>query len=105
MKQGAPVVFFQHGLFSDSNTWVVQKEEALAVKLAKDGYDIWLGNNRGTLYSRANTHLDPAKDYVKFFDYSFFELGEYDLPTQVNYVLTHSGHKKLSYIGHSQGTS
>ena len=42
---------------------------------------------------------------MKFFDYSFYELGKYDAPAQIDYVLKVTKHAKLSYIGHSQGTS
>lgn len=105
MKEGARPVFLQHGLFSDASTWVIHKKESLAVRLAKEGYDVWLGNNRGNIYSRKNTHLSPVKDYKRFFDYSFYELGKYDAPTQIDYVLKRTGYKKLTYIGHSQGTS
>jgi len=80
-KSGAPVVFLQHGLFSDSNTWVVHGQKSLSVTLANRGFDIWFGNNRGNLYSRKNTHIDPVRDYQLFFDYSFYELGMYDVPT------------------------
>ena len=105
MKAGARAVFLQHGLFSDATTWIIHGSQSLSVVLAKQGYDVWLGNNRGNLYSRKNTHLDPKRDYTKFFDYSFYELGRYDAPAQINYVLQKTGHSKLSYIGHSQGTS
>jgi len=48
--------------------------------LSNAGYDVWLGNNRGNKYSRANTNFSPT-DKADFFDYSFFELGKYDAPT------------------------
>lgn len=83
----------------------MHSHQSISVRLAKEGYDVWLGNNRGNIYSRKNTQLDPAQDYTKFFDYSFFELGKYDAPTQIDYVLKRTKKEKLSYIGHSQGTS
>lgn len=51
--------------------------------------------------------MDPSRssDAKAYFDYSFYELGKYDAPTQIDYVLKKTGHKKLSYVGHSQGTS
>lgn len=83
----------------------MNKEKSPAYVAAKAGYDVWLGNNRGNLYSRGHEKLNPDKDFKEFFDYSFFELGKYDAPTQINYVLKKTGYKKLSYVGHSQGTS
>lgn len=42
----------------------------------------------------------------QFWDYSFHEMGIYDLPATIDYVLAHSpGYKQLHYIGHSQGTT
>ena len=76
----------QHGLFSDADMWVIHGEGSLAYVLANAGYDVWLGNNRGNKYSRANTKLDPSKDKATFFDYSFFELGKYDAPSQIDFI-------------------
>ena len=73
-KDGAPV-FLQHGLFSSSETWIMNKEKSVAFQFALAGYDVWLGNNRGCLYSRKNTKYDPSTDQYDFFNYSFFELG------------------------------
>ena len=80
MQHDAKPVFVQHGLFADADFWAVHQEQSLAVKLAKAGFNVWLGNNRGSRYGRSNAHLDPSKDASKFFDYSFYELGQYDAP-------------------------
>lgn len=42
---------------------------------------------------------------AKYFDYSFVELGVYDLPAQIDKVLDVTGVDKVTYVGHSQGTS
>ena len=44
----APVVFMQHGLMDTADTWVMNEpEKAPAFTMARAGYDVWLGNNRG----------------------------------------------------------
>ena len=98
-------VFLQHGLFSDASTWILHKEDSLAFRLAKAGYDVWLGNNRGNIYSPNNIKIDKVKDPYNFFNYSFYELGKYDAPAQIDMVRNITGHGKIAYIGHSQGTS
>lgn len=104
-KAGAPVVFLQHGLFSSAETWIMNAEKSPAFILAHAGYDVWLGNNRGTLYSRKNSKINPDIQWAKFFDYSFYELAQYDAPSQIDFVLQKTGKSKISYIGHSQGTT
>jgi hypothetical protein len=48
ISNGSRVAFLQHGLFSDAYTWLMHGKESLSVVLAKQGYDVWLGNNRGS---------------------------------------------------------
>jgi predicted alpha/beta hydrolase len=70
--------------------------------LANKGYDVWLGNNRGNKYSMDTVKPMNSKDYWQF---SYQQMGRYDVPANIDYVLTKTGQKTLSYAGHSQGTS
>jgi len=67
-----PPVMLQHGLFADATTWIVNDELSPAFQLVELGYDIWFGNNRGNVYSRHNTKINPDKDPKDFFHYSFY---------------------------------
>ncbi|KAK4020799.1 hypothetical protein OUZ56_002745 [Daphnia magna] len=72
-----------------------------AFLLAELSYDVWLGNFRGNRYSRKHTTLTP--DEAEFWKFSWDEIGNYDIPSMMNYILTETGQSKLSYIGHSLG--
>jgi len=96
----------QHGLFQNSENWVFEGQNSLAIQLLDMGFDVWLGNNRGNIYSRFNLKLSPSSDDEKFWDFSFFEMGQYDLPAMIGGILSElPSYNKLTYIGYSQGTS
>lgn len=99
------VVLLQHGLFDSSDSWICNHEKkSIPFILANMGYDVWLGNNRGNKYSRNHIYFNPNKD-KEFWKFSFHEMGQYDLPAMINFILKKTGREKISYIGHSQGTS
>lgn len=99
---GKPVAFLQHGMMSSSETWVDDGDDSIPYKLIDDGYDVWMGNNRGNIYSRRHRDIETRDEY---FNFSFYELGKYDLPAMIDYVRTETSADKVSFIGHSQGTS
>ncbi len=90
-----------HGLFQSGGVFVTSGPESLAFVLAKQGYDVWLGNNR--CVERKHMNLKPHQ--LEFWDWSLDELAKFDFPALVDYVLKVTGYSKLAYIGHSQGTS
>ena len=81
-------VLMVHGLFGTSLSYILNGPGlAPAFKLADTGrYDVWLLNLRGNEFSRKHNFYDPdiTKDYWEF---SFEEMGDYDLTTAVSYIL------------------
>ena len=58
---------------------------APAFQLVRAGYDVWLGNQRGTKHSMEHLTLDYRKDR-EYWLFSFTEMGEYDDPAMVDFV-------------------
>ncbi|XP_047985183.1 lipase 3-like [Leguminivora glycinivorella] len=101
-----PVVFVMHGLMGASSNFIfLGKENGIAYNLADAGYDVWMGNARGNVFSRQHITLDPDHSQQKydFFDFSWEEIATIDVPTMVDYALSVSGQQTLHYVGHSQG--
>ncbi|XP_031342203.1 gastric triacylglycerol lipase-like [Photinus pyralis] len=78
---------------------------SLGFMLADEGYDVWLANTRGTRWSKRHKFLDAVQNEKEFFDYSFHEVGLYDITANIDYILKRTNFKKLFYVGHSQGTT
>lgn len=82
---------------------VTGPKQGLAFILADAGYDVWMGNARGNTHSRKHLYLSPKKK--QFWQFSWHEIGQIDLPTMINFALGKTGESRLHYIGHSQGTT
>lgn len=59
-------------------------EHAPAFTLANAGYDVWLGNNRGSRY--ANQHTKLQHNSKEYWDFSWEEMGMYDLPAMIKRI-------------------
>lgn len=122
-------IYFQHGLFGNGDDFLLspmgrlvkgkyvqlpnltltdcsghnETGMTLALVLATCGYDVWLGNTRGTRYSTGHILLNPSDSL--YWAYSVDELSHYDLPANIEYILSTTGFSQLGYVGHSLGTS
>ncbi|XP_030080404.1 lipase 1-like [Drosophila hydei] len=104
-RPGAKPVLLMHGLLDSSATWIMLgPHSGLGYFLYNAGYDVWMANARGTRYSRSHVKLNPNTDKA-YWSFSWHEIGYYDLPALIDAVLAKTGYEKLSYFGHSQGTT
>ncbi|KAH3903432.1 related to Probable lipase C1672.09 [Saccharomycodes ludwigii] len=104
-RKTKPVVYFHHGLLTNSELFVSgdTKEKCLPLLLVDLGYDVWLGNNRGNSYSRK--HINYEVNEQKFWDFSLDEYAIFDIPDTIDYILELTYQEKIIYIGFSQGAS
>ncbi|KAH8282127.1 hypothetical protein KR054_005717 [Drosophila jambulina] len=103
-RPGGMPVLLVHGLMSSSASWVqLGPNSGLAYLLYLKGYDVWMLNTRGNIYSRGN-----LKDHIsesKYWDFSYHEIGTYDLPAAIDEIIQKTNQQQIQYIGHSQGST
>eukprot|EP00887_Chlorella_sp_A99_P007411 scaffold2.g7411.t1 len=96
-----PPVLLLHGLLDSSAAWVLNSpSESLGFLLADAGYDVFLGNSRGNAFSRNHTGVQPSS--AAFWDFTFDDMADYDVPAMVAHVLAETGAERVAYVGHSQ---
>lgn len=104
--KGAPLVL-QHGVLDTAYTFLLAgPTRCPAFYFAKKGYDVWMPNSRGQTYSLE--HKKGYKWYLpfsKFWDFTFYDMARYDFSAIIEYVKKTTGSQKVSYVGHSQGTT
>ncbi|KAG0667437.1 hypothetical protein C6P45_005490 [Maudiozyma exigua] len=86
-----------HGLLQSSGGFASGSQNSLAYYFYSLGYDIWLGNNRIGFTTESNDD--------EYWDWDINEMAEYDLITMVEFVKSKTQFKKISLVGHSQGTT
>ncbi|BHF74487.1 hypothetical protein SprV_0501757300 [Sparganum proliferum] len=97
------VVLLQHGLLDSAHTWINNlANQSLGFILADMGYDVWLGNSRGSTYSQLHRTFDSKSE--QFWQFSWDDMAHKDLPATIEFVLNQTGKDRLFYVGHSQGT-
>jgi len=98
-------VLIIHGFLQSSETWVcrLNPQNSLPLVLADEGYDVFLGNNRGNKYSCK--HIKYSSHDEQYWNFSLDEIIRYDLPAMIEYVLRKNGSSSLILIGFSQGTA
>ncbi|KAJ3621876.1 hypothetical protein MTP99_002427 [Tenebrio molitor] len=103
-RKGKQPVFMLHGIATDSSVWVDVGNRSLAFQLADQGYDIWLGNNRGTRYSLKHQHYSSSD--FDYWNYNWNDLSEHDMRASLQKVANVTDKAgSIIYVGHSRGTA
>ncbi|XXG50270.1 hypothetical protein AAC387_Pa02g4312 [Persea americana] len=74
---------------------------SLGYILANSGFDVWITNTRGTRWRLKHQSFDPTKP--SYWDWSWDELVQYELPAIVGFVHSQTG-QKMHFVGYSLGT-
>lgn len=92
-------VFLMHSAFSNPIYFLNSgRNISLGFYLVENGFDVWMGNVRGSKYATAHKWLPTdGKDYWRF---DFHEMGVFDLPPMIDLTLRQTGAQQVFYIGH-----
>ena len=77
--------------------------DSLGFELARRGYDVWIGNQRGNRFSQR--HVLLSKNDSNFWNFSMDEIALFDLPALIHYILSMTKNETLAYVGFSQGAN
>lgn len=90
--ENKPPVLMIHALEMDHMEWVMNHPDiAPAFILARQGYDVWLGNNRGNRWSQKHLTMDPK--HKEFWQWSWEEMGTKDVPAMTDHIIKTTGFK------------
>ncbi|KAJ2951720.1 hypothetical protein O0L34_g13885 [Tuta absoluta] len=104
--KGDPVLLVQGITLSAVDWFTGVPESSLPYLLVDRGYDVWVLDNRGTTKeSQRHVRLTLPEDGDKYWDFSFDELGRYDLPATIDLILKETGKPKMKIVGYSQGSA
>ncbi|KAG5885816.1 hypothetical protein JTB14_001829 [Gonioctena quinquepunctata] len=100
-----PVALFQHGLIAASDAFLFKGPDFdLPYIMADAGYDVWMSNMRGNVYSRKHKTMDSDTD-PEYWDFSLHEIGVQDYPAIFDYILNKTEQNDLYFLGHSVGST
>ncbi|XP_073819186.1 lipase 3 isoform X1 [Musca autumnalis] len=97
-----PVILLLAGIYASSDAWLLNgPDNSLPYLLSRNGFDVWLGNNRGNIYSRHNVFLNASDP--EFWNFSWHEMGVYDMTAIMEFIRGYTAEKRMHFIGISQG--
>ncbi|XP_039442095.1 lipase 3-like [Culex pipiens pallens] len=95
-------ILLMHGILNSSADWLaLGPGKSLAYQLVDRGFDVWIANSRSSLNSHQHEKLCTCSK--EFWNYSWHEIGYYDLAATIDKVLEKSQQPKLRLIVFSEG--
>ncbi|XP_059093434.1 lipase 3-like [Tigriopus californicus] len=99
-------VFLGHCLLCTSAVFAFgPPTKSLAYVLADAGFDVWMGNTRGSTWSKNHTTLDTGMGSEAFWDFGWDKTGRLDYSAEIDYILEQTSFDQLFVVGYSMGAS
>lgn len=97
----------QHGYGDTGENWAGTGigGPSMCLQLVDRGYDVWMGNNRGTKHSNVNDKDDGSWSFYERWNFTYADMGLYDMPAMIDKILEVTEKPKLTIIGYSQGSA
>ncbi|KAE8749153.1 hypothetical protein FOCC_FOCC004060, partial [Frankliniella occidentalis] len=94
-RPGQPVVYLANQLFSSAAAYLILgKGKSIGFLLYDTGFDVWLGNFRGTNFSLTHQNMTSSDD--NFWKFGWHEHGTLDNPAIIDYILSTSKQSSLT---------
>ncbi|KAK9874924.1 hypothetical protein WA026_005739 [Henosepilachna vigintioctopunctata] len=98
------IVLLDHSFIANAEMWVDKGDLSLGFYLLERGYEVWMGNFRGSKYS--NTNVKYTVDDYAYWNFGFHEQGVYDIKSQIDLIKKITNKNDIVFIGYSMaGTS
>ena len=106
VESDKPPLFIMHGAYDTDFIFLERffRDPGLPGLLAEQGYDVWMGNGRGTPYSNYNTK-DGTWSEEERWDFDWADMGRYDIPVFVDKIIEVAGKPKVTLMGYSEGNA
>lgn len=101
-QNGRPAILLVHGILANAVSWVSNLPSQSAGFLISDaGFDVWFINCRGEPLS--NFHKTLTTTDTEFWNWTFDEIGRYDLSATIDYILNKTQLPKIGMLTTSRG--
>jgi poly(3-hydroxyalkanoate) synthetase len=80
-----------------------EEDKSFHLQLVDQGYDVWVGNSRGTEYSSGHENVSVEADQALYWDFTMDDM-HLDDKANIERIKQITGEDKIAYIGYSQGT-
>jgi lysosomal acid lipase/cholesteryl ester hydrolase len=106
-KGAAPygAVLLLHDIKGDGTNWIINEvTKAPAFRLANEGYEVWIGNSRGSYYSQTHTSLSP--NMTMYWEFTIEDSATKDIAAFIDKALGVSDFNIFeAVIGHGMGNT